>query len=378
MAGPRPRSIWLIYAVSLFAMAIAGTAYNFSSWSPDLKARLHYTQSELELVGYTGNFPGFIQPFVGVLINRYPPAVTAVIGALFLFAGYAGLAVGVTGWADWMSAPGVLAAANGSVIVGVTFIYTVVISINVLNLPEGRLGAGIAVLVMFYGLSASMFSLLYVYALQSDLLAYFVISALLTSSVALVNACTLRVVRLEGTEAAVADRRPRSASAVSSESSSVSHSSAPPSPSSFSSLSFSSSPSLLHITTTEELLTAPASPPGAPPSYVREPLTPRSLEAELSDGSMLSLFRVLLVMLRGGYFYSYFGVMFLVGGCGYMTINNTGAIVQSLNGGVADRQFTSWCILALSLGNGLGRLVMGVSDLVPIRRGWFTVMSGQC
>jgi hypothetical protein len=47
-------SPWFIYVVSLSAMLVAGSAYSFSSWSPDLKARLSYTQSELELVGYFG------------------------------------------------------------------------------------------------------------------------------------------------------------------------------------------------------------------------------------------------------------------------------------------------------------------------------------
>jgi len=89
------------------------------------------------------------------------------------------------------------------------------------------------------------------------------------------------------------------------------------------------------------------------------------------------VFRVLWHMMKGGMFYALFGVMFLVGGPGYVCINNTGAIVQSLNGGVADRQFTFWCILTLSAGNGLGRMLMGVSDVIPIRRGWFAVMSAS-
>ena len=150
---PAASTILLIYLISLLAMLIAGTAYNFSSWSPDLKRQLHYTQSQLELVGYFGNWPGFVQPFVGVLCNRYRPAVTAVAAAVLMAAGYVGMGLGVSGWSgtSWMSNAIVMAICNGSVIVGVTCIYTITLAVNVVNLPSHRLGAGIAVLVMFYG-----------------------------------------------------------------------------------------------------------------------------------------------------------------------------------------------------------------------------------
>ena len=69
-------------------------------------------------------------------------------------------------------------------------------------------------------------------------------------------------------------------------------------------------------------------------------------------------------------------VFILVAGSGSVQINNTGHIVQSLNGGVQDGNLTTMLILLLSLSNASGRLLMGLSDVVPIRKGWWLV--GVC
>ena len=319
-------------------MLIAGTAYNFSSWSPDLKQRLKWTQSELELVGYSGNFPGFVQPFVGVLCNRYRPAVTAVAAAVLMATGYVGMGLGVSGWAGtgWMSNAVVMAVCNGSVIVGVTCIYTITLAVNVVNLPTHRLGAGIAVLVMFYGLSASLFSLLYVYVLHSSLLAYFFLCAALCSAVCLLNAVTLK-------------KYPNGDTHTTTNGSSISD----------------------NITSADDL----ANPTSLTSPYAAIEEADSTRTAALSSGSLMSVFYVLFLMLRSPLFYAYFFIMFFVGGAGYVTINNTGNVVESLNRGVPDDSWTFVCIVVLSMCNGLGRLIVSTSDLLPIRRGWFAVAS---
>ena len=334
-----PSSILFIYLVSLLAMLIAGTAYNFSSWSPDLKRRLNYTQSELELIGYMGNFPGFVQPFVGVLCNRYRPAVTAIAAAVLMAAGYVGMGLGVSGWSgtSWLSNATVMALCNGCVVLGVTAIYTITLAVNVVNLPSHRLGAGIAVLVMGYGLSACLFSLLYVYVMHSSLIAYFLICAVICSAVCLLNAATLK-------------KYPNGDQHACTNTTSVSD----------------------HITSAEDL-SSPASPNGAH-AAIEDAGAART--AVLANGSLMSVFHVLFLMLRSPLFYAYFFVMFFVGGAGYSTINNLGSIIASLNGGVPDDRWTFVCIVVLSMCNGLGRLIVSVSDSLPVRRGWFAVGSG--
>ena len=336
---PATSSILFIYLISLLAMLIAGTAYNFSSWSPDLKQRLNWTQSQLELVGYFGNFPGFVQPFVGVLCNRYRPAVTAIAAAVLMAAGYIGMGLGVSGWTgtSWLSSAVVMGVCNGSVIVGVTCIYTITLAVNVVNLPPHRLGAGIALLVMFYGLSASLFSLLYVYVLHSSLLAYFFLCAALCSTVCLLNAATLQKLPHTDTHATT-----------------------------------TTGSSSDHITSADDL-----AHPTSPTSHYAaiEEAGTTSSSAALSSGSLMSVFYVLLLMLRSPLFYAYFFIMFFVGGAGYVTINNTGNVIESLNGGVPDDHWTFVCIVVLSMCNGLGRLLVSTSDLLPVRRGWFAVAS---
>ena len=273
---------------------------------------------------------------MGVLCNRYRPAVTAIAAAVLMAAGYVGMGLGVSGWAGtgWASNAIVMGVCNGSVMVGVTCIYTIVLAVNVVNLPAHRLGAGIAVLVMFYGLSASLFSLLYVYVLHKTLLAYFFLCAALCSAICLLNAVTLKKYPNDGSHADMG--------------SSVSDT----------------------ITSADDLANPTSTSPYA---AIEEAGTTRT--AALASGSLMSVFHILFLMLRSPLFYAYFFIMFFVGGAGYMTINNTGNVVESLNGGVPDDSWTFVCIVTLSMCNGLGRLVVSSSDLLPVRRGWFAVAS---
>ena len=312
-AASLPPSLRLQYCTSLLALLTVGTAYSFSSWAPDLKARLSYTQSDIETLGYMGNL-GLLLPFAGILVSRYPPHLALVPGALLILLGNLGLAAGVSGSSSipaWISSPAAMAFANATVIIGVTCVYIVVISINAGNLPKERIGVGLSVLVMGYGLSASLFSLLYVYVVRQDLFAYFITAGLLASSVCFLNAFTLKKMP-----------RPPSDDAV----------------------------------------------PRAPFADVDE-----ARAVALADGSLLSAFRVLGHVGRTQQFWVYIGFMLCTAGTGYAVINNSGSVVQSLNGGVIDSAFTFSCILVLSVGNALGRLSVGLSDGAAFRRGWFGV-----
>ena len=192
------------------------------------------------------------------------------------------------------------------------------ISINQWNLPADRMGAGLSVLVTCYGLSASVFSLLYVYVLQRNLFAYFITAGLLASSICILNAFTLTKI-------------PR----------------------------------------TQQPPTDPS------PSTSAAPAPDESAAAKLADGSFMSAFRVLGYAGRSVEFWLIVAFMCCTCGTGYAVVNNTGNVVQSFNAGVVDANFTFLCILTLSAGNALGRLAMGLSDLTTLRRGWLGVLAGR-
>ena len=185
--------------------------------------------------------------------------------------------------------------------------------------------------------SASIFSLLYVYVLHSSLLAYFFICAALCSAVCLLNATTLKKYPNNDHHHKITNDTSTSD----------------------------------HITSADDL--ANPTPPTSPYAAIEEAGTTRT--AALSSGSLMSVFHVLLLMLKSPLFYAYFFIMFFVGGAGYVTINNTGNVIESLNGGVPNDSWTFVCIVVLSMCNGLGRLIVSTSDLLPIRRGWYAVAS---
>jgi hypothetical protein len=68
-------------------------------------------------------------------------------------------------------------------------------------------------------------------------------------------------------------------------------------------------------------------------------------------------------------------IFFLISGSGLMVLNNLGTIVQAFNDGIEDREFTLNLVLTFSLCNGGGRILMGITDLFSIRRGYFLLLT---
>lgn len=60
---------------------------------------------------------------------------------------------------------------------------------------------------------------------------------------------------------------------------------------------------------------------------------------------------------------------------GSLQIQQTGHIVQALNDGEQDGNLTTLLILLLSIASTCGRLLMALSDVLPIRRAWWLVFS---
>lgn len=64
----------------------------FSSWAPQLAARLHLTSTQTNLVGASGNAGVYLLgPPLGILVDRRGPRICLVIAAISLFVGYLGL-----------------------------------------------------------------------------------------------------------------------------------------------------------------------------------------------------------------------------------------------------------------------------------------------
>ena len=214
-----PASLRVQYLTSLLSLLSIGSAYAFSSWAPDLKSLLSWTQSDMELLGYMGNLDLCILPFAAILTSRYPPSRALLPGAALILLGNLTLAFGVSQSSStpaWLSRPPAMALANFVAELGIASTYISVVSVAAHNLPPQLLGKGLAVLVMAYGASSSLYALLYVFVLQRSLVAYFVVSGLLASFVCVLNAVTLTKMTPTGAVAALSRPLPAAPSSSSS------------------------------------------------------------------------------------------------------------------------------------------------------------------
>eukprot|EP00479_Gromia_sphaerica_P014952 TRINITY_DN9259_c0_g1_i1.p1 TRINITY_DN9259_c0_g1~~TRINITY_DN9259_c0_g1_i1.p1 ORF type:complete len:102 (-),score=6.44 TRINITY_DN9259_c0_g1_i1:83-388(-) len=72
-----------------------------------------------------------------------------------------------------------------------------------------------------------------------------------------------------------------------------------------------------------------------------------------------------------------FGILFLrfslVRGAGLLHINNIGQLTKALNGAATASTAVFITVTIQSVGNGVGRISMGITDHLRIKRGWFYI-----
>jgi len=77
----------------------------FSSWAPQLAARLHLTSTQTNLVGAAGNLGVYLFGVpLGILVDRRGPRIALVVAAVALFIGYLGLSAIYDGGEEGMFA----------------------------------------------------------------------------------------------------------------------------------------------------------------------------------------------------------------------------------------------------------------------------------
>lgn len=76
----------LVFAT--LASLSSGTNYSFSSWAPQLAARLHLNSKQTNIVGAAGNAGVYLSgPLLGILVDKRGPRIALLIAAISLFVG---------------------------------------------------------------------------------------------------------------------------------------------------------------------------------------------------------------------------------------------------------------------------------------------------
>lgn len=158
-------SISTLRSISLFCSFLvalsAGSNYGFSSYSPQLQERLHLTSTQINIVGVMGNMGVYLSgPFWGRLVDRKGPKIALALGAILVAIGYGGLSVSYQGtvWPSTsLSALGMFSLFSG---LGNSGAFTAAMNAQAKSWKEERRGLCTALVLSGFGLSAFFYSTL--------------------------------------------------------------------------------------------------------------------------------------------------------------------------------------------------------------------------
>lgn len=153
------RSISLL---SSFIVALsAGSNYGFSSYSPQLQERLHLSSTQINIVGVMGNMGVYLSgPFWGRLVDRKGPKIALALGASLVVIGYGGLSISYrsTFWSSTsLFALSIFSLFSG---LGNSAAFTAAMNAQAKSWGEERRGLCTALVLSGFGLSAFFYSTL--------------------------------------------------------------------------------------------------------------------------------------------------------------------------------------------------------------------------
>ncbi|CAN6247662.1 unnamed protein product [Urochloa humidicola] len=154
------RGRWFMLYGSFLIMSAAGATSIFAVYSKDIKARLGYTQEQLNTVGFFMDLGANVGIHAGVIAEVTPPWVILATGAIMNLAGYLMIYLSVAGRVVsktplWLVCLYIFVGANSQ-----TFAHTGALVNSVRSFPGSR-GAMLGLLKGFLGLSGAIFSQLY-------------------------------------------------------------------------------------------------------------------------------------------------------------------------------------------------------------------------
>ncbi|KAI9101253.1 major facilitator superfamily domain-containing protein [Phlyctochytrium arcticum] len=146
------------FAAALLYMICGGTLYVFSAYSTNYARKLHYTQTEINIVASAGGMGVYLPgPVVGMAVDRFGPKWIGFSASLLLLSGYMGMARIYSG--AFFTTSYIASAFFYSLVgLGSAGVYNSAITSVIRNFPPRIHGLVIGLSVSLFGLSAFFFS----------------------------------------------------------------------------------------------------------------------------------------------------------------------------------------------------------------------------
>ncbi|KAG7998447.1 hypothetical protein I3843_01G259500 [Carya illinoinensis] len=178
---------------SLLIMNTAGLSYIFGLYSGEIKSKLGYDQTTLNLISFYKDLGANIGVISGLINEITPPWVVLAMGASFSFFGYFMIWLSVTGRIAkphvWQMCLYICIGSNSQPFVNTGALVTAIKSI-----PEGR-GVVIGVLKGYTGLSGAVITQVYHALYVDDAKSLILLIAWLPSAICLVFLRTIRLIK---------------------------------------------------------------------------------------------------------------------------------------------------------------------------------------
>ncbi|KAI8839944.1 major facilitator superfamily domain-containing protein [Chytridium lagenaria] len=160
MLEPRRIAVFISSCVCLLS---AGSLFSFSSIGESLKARLGFSSSDLNVVSGIGNAALYVTfLLVGPMFDYCGPRITMLAAVFFFSLGYLLIWLAYEGrLASPFSTYGAVAFYYFLCGTGSSAAYMATIGVNVTNFPSNTVGKVVGVLLLFYGLSGTVYSQVY-------------------------------------------------------------------------------------------------------------------------------------------------------------------------------------------------------------------------
>ena len=302
--------------VAMLMSLFCGTMYAFGSFETELKAKMNWSQTEIQMMGvamHVGTYA--MKPFCGALLDSAGAQISAAVAAGLSFTGYS-----VVSWCVMDGRDGSALPAFCFFLVGIASAqgYVTALSISITNFPIVARGKVVGAIASMFGVSATVVSVLYSNA-SMGLAGFFFLFACLMGGSNLLGCLVLRKIPHADDVDPEVELQP------------------------FEELSMEESP-VSSTTPTTPKVTLSSLPEG------RERLTelPLSLTDAVREICADPPYRLLYVT---------FGISC---GAGLFVINNLGLMNQSLSGSPEeDKASVERLVISLSICNMLGRLLAG-------------------